>query len=208
MASGHSSIRLSRDRYVPTSSSTILSDVKYVRRTIRYRIERDSSTEHMRLVLGPRGGFVLTVPTVYTPSSIEHFMRSKIAWIRRHIAPRSRHATKRSKRSVKQYREHAVAARALVLSRLEHFNQVYGYSYGQVRIRDQRTRWGSCSKKGNLNFNHRIVLLPEALVDYVIVHELCHLKEFNHSKDFWALVARTIPDYQKRRHELRTHETR
>ncbi len=91
----------------------------------------------------------------------------------------------------------------MILERLESLNKHYGLSYGRVAIRDQRSRWGSCSKKGNLNFNYRLLFLPLPLVDLVIAHELCHLKEFNHSTAFWGLVAETIPDLSLRREELR-----
>lgn len=94
-------------------------------------------------------------------------------------------------------------ARILVKERLLHYNQFYGFSVGRVAIRNQRSRWGSCSKKGNLNFNYKIVFLSPEMVDYIIVHELCHIGEFNHSKNFWALVAQTVPDYKKIRMNLK-----
>jgi predicted metal-dependent hydrolase len=103
----------------------------------------------------------------------------------------------------REYAKHKEAARVLVHARLEHFNQHYGFAYNSVAIRNQRTRWGSCSAKHNLNFNYRIVFLPLALQDYLIVHELCHLQEFNHSAKFWALVAETTPDYRALRQALR-----
>ena len=94
-------------------------------------------------------------------------------------------------------------ARGLVNARIEHWNAYYGFPVGRVSIRDQKTRWGSCSKKGNLNFNYRVAHLPPVLVDYIVVHELCHLREFNHSKQFWALVRETVPDYVARRQALK-----
>jgi len=94
-------------------------------------------------------------------------------------------------------------ARALVLERIAHFNQVYQHPIRRISIRNQRSRWGSCSQKGNLNFNYRVLKLPISLVDYIIVHELCHLREFNHSKRFWNLVGETLPDFEARRHALR-----
>ena len=100
------------------------------------------------------------------------------------------------------YLLHKETARVFVKKKLEEWNQYYGFSYNRITIRDQRSRWGSCSKKGNLNFNYRIIHLPEQLADLVIVHELCHLKEFNHSLSFWNLVARAIPDHLSRRHTL------
>lgn len=95
------------------------------------------------------------------------------------------------------------AARALAHARLAHFNQFYGFTYQRVFIRNQKTRWGACSAKGNLGFNYRIAYLPPQLADYVIVHELCHLGQFNHSPAFWQLVAQMIPDYKTHRRELR-----
>jgi predicted metal-dependent hydrolase len=92
----------------------------------------------------------------------------------------------------------------MVHARLTHWNQFYGHSFGRVAIRNQRSRWGSCSSKRNLNFNYRIVFLPEHLVDYIIVHELCHLEHFNHSKNFWDAMARTMPDFHIRKQELFT----
>ena len=103
--------------------------------------------------------------------------------------------------------ENKARAEELVRERIEFFNTDakygYGFAVGKITARNQRSRWGSCSKKGNLNFNYRIAQLPAHLADYVIVHELCHLGEFNHSRAFWNLVARAVPDYAKCRTELR-----
>ncbi len=99
--------------------------------------------------------------------------------------------------------EHEEEARKLALSRLEHFNQFYNFKYNTVRVKYQKTRWGSCSSKGNLNFNCKIATLSPQLLDYIIVHELCHLGQFNHSQKFWYLVEQQMPDYQKLRAELK-----
>jgi predicted metal-dependent hydrolase len=112
----------------------------------------------------------------------------------------------KSRSVIPLYKKHKKEARELVLRRLEYFNKFYGFSWNRVAIRNQKTRWGSCSKKKNLNFHFRLALIPEDLADYVVVHELCHLKEFNHSKDFWSLVEQAVPDYQSRRNTLRSHK--
>ncbi len=94
-------------------------------------------------------------------------------------------------------------ARKLVISRLEYFNQFYNLKYSKVFIRNQKTRWGSCSSKGNLNFSYKIIYLAPEAQDYLIVHELCHLQEFNHSKSFWDLVSLQIPRYKEISKKLR-----
>lgn len=104
-----------------------------------------------------------------------------------------------------QQNYHACSARAkkLILDRLFHYNRHYGFSYHRVSIKDMKTRWGSCSSKMNLNFHYRLLFLPVELLDYVVVHELCHLKEMNHSRAFWKLVGEHISNYQYKRQELK-----
>lgn len=80
---------------------------------------------------------------------------------------------------------------------------LYGVTYKKVFIKNSRSRWGSCSERGNLNFNYRVALLPEPLADYVVAHELCHLIHFNHSPAFWQEVARAVPNWRQARRELR-----
>ena len=113
---------------------------------------------------------------------------------------RKRAKTKKSKLDFDLYKKKALE---LVVSRLEYFNATYNFKYNSVKIKNATSRWGSCSSKGNLNFNYRIVLIDSKLSDYIIVHELCHLGEFNHSEMFWELVEKTIPDYIHIREELK-----
>ncbi len=105
--------------------------------------------------------------------------------------------------SKKDYLKYKEVALDLVQKRILYLNQAYLFSYNRISIKNQRTRWGSCSKKGNLNFNYKIALIPERLVDYIVAHELCHLKEFNHSENFWNLLSKTIPNHLELRKELR-----
>ena len=107
------------------------------------------------------------------------------------------------KGSAHAYREHKEVARVFVHRKLTELNLHYGFAYARVAIKNTRTRWGSCSKKGNLNFHFRIMELPSFLAEYIVVHELCHLKEFNHGRAFWDLVAEKIPDHVNVRRELK-----
>jgi predicted metal-dependent hydrolase len=109
----------------------------------------------------------------------------------------------RRRKSRAHFSAHKEAARQLVVGRVRFFTQHYQFPFGRISIRNQKTRWGSCSKKGNLSFNYKIVTLPPELADYLVVHELCHLKEFNHSPAFWALVAETVPDWRVCRQKLK-----
>lgn len=114
-----------------------------------------------------------------------------------------RRRRKRASSVTKHYVEHKEAARELVLARLEYFNQHYNLKWNRVSIRNQRRCWGSCTSLKNLNFNYKLLLLPPHLCDYIIVHELCHLKELNHGKNFWSLVEEQMPEYKKHVAELR-----
>ena len=96
-------------------------------------------------------------------------------------------------------------ARAIFTGRAEHLAREYGFRVGKVRISSARTRWGSCSAKGSLNLTWRLVMAPLEIIDYVVTHELCHTKEMNHSKAFWAQVEAIIPDYKQRRAWLKKH---
>ncbi len=93
-------------------------------------------------------------------------------------------------------------------ARLAQHNQYYQLPIRKVFIKNLKSRWGSCSERGNLNFNYKLVFLPSELVDYVIVHELCHLREFNHSPKFWCAVAEVLPNHRSLRQALRTIERR
>ena len=125
-------------------------------------------------------------------------------WVLRRV--RVRRPRRSSVADRKLYEQHKETARALVTRKIAEFNLFYNFPINRVAIKNHKSRWGSCSKKGNLNFNYRLALIPEALVDYVVVHEICHLGEFNHSKDFWNLVAQTIPNHAELRKQL--HQTR
>ena len=105
----------------------------------------------------------------------------------------------------KHYLEHKEAAREMILGRLLYWNQFYSFSIGDVRIKVTTSRWGSCSSNGNLNFHYQLLFLPPEITDYIIVHELCHLGELNHSPAFWSLIEKTIPDYKTHMQALRKY---
>ena len=107
------------------------------------------------------------------------------------------------RRNRKNYQTHKEAARTLVHARLAHYNRHYQVPLRKVFIKNHKSRWGSCSEKGNLNFNYKIIFLPQELQDYIIIHELCHLREFNHGPRFWAHVEQMVPNHRALRARLR-----
>ena len=171
--------------------------------TLAYTLKKSIRARRMRIVVRHDGSVVATMPVGSREVVIEKFIRDKARWILDKVAlveGFSRASVAHHGRA--HYLKHKESARTLVMARVAHYSDRYGFKYESISIRNQKTRWGSCSKNGNLNFNYNIAFLPEPLADYIIVHELCHLKEFNHSKKFWALVESIIPAYQTLRKEL------
>jgi predicted metal-dependent hydrolase len=146
---------------------------------------------------------VLTVPAGMADAEIEAVIAAHQDWIARERAaqaPRLRlHAGRISEADAR------AAARELVTMVLDEEAPALGVGYGRVQIRDQRTRWGSCSARGTLSFNWRLALAPFEVLDYVVVHELCHLREPNHSPRFWRLVASRRPGWPRQRDWLTAH---
>ena len=172
-------------------------------RKIRYLSRRHLRSRHIRFIIHSDGRLVLIRPYHVSLARAEAFLLERQAEIAGHLAKLGQTDMPSPAERRRGYLHSKEAARRLVLERLKHFNAHYRLRYAKVSIRDQRTRWGSCSRAGNLSFSYRLLNLSPEARDYVIVHELCHLKEMNHSPRFWRLVAETMPDYQKLRRELK-----
>lgn len=171
-----------------------------------YTLTKKRGIKYVRLTIHPQGEVRVSAPFWVSLRRIELFLQQKSEWIEEKIhevkkrVERSRSAQKISYGS---YATHAKRAKKLIKERVDHYNTYYQFNYNRISIKKHETRWGSCSKKGNLNFNYKLFFLPLELVDYVVVHELCHLQELNHSKKFWALVSEQIPHHKHCRNELK-----
>ena len=171
---------------------------------VEYELRVSKVGRNLRLTVHLEKGLVVTIPKRATKLVAERFIKEKSAWILKTLAQFEKSkANAPRKHSAKKIKEYKEKARALVAARLAHFNIFYHFPYKNISIRNQKTRWGSCTRKKNLNFNYKIALLEPHLADYIIVHELCHVKEMNHSSKFWDLVSHTIPDYVARRRAIR-----
>ncbi|MDY3908789.1 MAG: M48 family metallopeptidase [Eubacterium sp.] len=140
-------------------------------------------------------------PRLASQKDIERILEEKESWICKHIEQIKKKKEKYEAENTEKLTHEelmALADKALdvIPGRVEYFAKLIGVTYGRITIRNQKTRWGSCSSKGNLNFNCLLMLVPSEIIDYVVVHELCHRKEMNHSKAFWTLVEKVLPDYR------------
>lgn len=170
-----------------------------------YRVIR-SSRRTVSLQIVPGGEVLVRCPRWMSNGDIRRFVESKSGWIEKHLEKQTA-AARLPAFSDGQLQALASQARQTVPERVAYFAPLVGVTYGRIAIRSQHTLWGSCSGKGNLSFNCLLMLTPPEVLDYVVVHELCHRKEMNHSARFWAKVGRVLPDYEIRRKWLRENGT-
>lgn len=182
----------------------MIEDTRIENKKIKYTVRKSNRAKRMRIAVYCDTRVVVTVPWGFADSKIEKFIEEKAWWIIKKINYFSRFKYIRPIENRRMnYLEHRMTALKLAREKVSHYNQFYNFRVNSINIRNQKTRWGSCSAKGNLNFNFKIALLPERLADYIIIHELCHLKEFNHSERFWHLVSQMMSDYMAVKRELR-----
>ena len=162
-----------------------------IQKSRRRSISVSVMTDNRVLVKAPYGT---------TERTVQEFLLSKKDWIKKHLEKQNREEEKAeslgllSADEIKQIKKQA---RRVILQRVEYWANKIGVTYGRIAIRLQSSRWGSCSADGNLNFNCLLVLMPPEIMDSVVVHELCHRRHMNHSKDFYAEIDRVFPDYKR-----------
>ena len=172
---------------------------------INYSIKKSKKAKNLRISIDYNQNVVVTIPNRLNEKHAHKFVNEKKPWILKKLKELENcDVSKKLGTNPQEYKKYKARARKLILERLTHFNEYYNFEYKKVFIKNQKTLWGSCSRNKNLNFNYKLALIPPEHADYVIVHELCHLKEFNHSAKFWELVEQTIPNYKKLRKELKS----
>ncbi|MFH1551372.1 MAG: SprT family zinc-dependent metalloprotease [bacterium] len=171
---------------------------------IEYILKNSIRARRMRLAIHYTGDFIITKPLFLSKKDVEQFIIEKSNWILSKIEYFKKFNDnpflKNDKKNYLKYKDEALR---IAYARIDCFNRIYNLDFNRISIKNQKTRWGSCSRKKNLNFNYKIALLQEDIADYIIVHELCHLKELNHSQRFWDLVAKAIPNYLDIRKRLK-----
>lgn len=171
---------------------------------IQYSVRNTGRKRSVTIRIDSGGAVSIIKSPRVSLQSVTEIIRRKFEWIQEKVREQMNRPTRLlESRSEQDYRANKENARRLVQSRLEFFNAHYGFTIGRVSIRNQKSRWGSCSRKGNLNFTYKLVHIAPELADYVVIHELCHIGELNHGPRFWKLVAETCPDYKARRKALK-----
>ncbi len=173
----------------------------------KYRMIR-SNRKTLALEITKDGTLLVRAPYHVSEETINRFILEKKDWIDRHqAASRARHRESEADGplSMDDLRALARQAQKILPARVAYYAPKIGVTYGRITIRNQTSRWGSCSSMGNLNFNCLLLLTPPEVQDYVVVHELCHRKEMNHSPRFWAEVAQILPDYETPKRWLKEH---
>lgn len=169
-----------------------------------------SRRKTLSLELTIEGRMLLRAPLGCPKRVLQAFVDDHRDWVERKL--RESEARRRTLAAVPKFSEEELRTlqkrgREVFPARCAYFAPRLGVSFGRISVRRQHSKWGSCSGKGNLNFNCLLLLAPESVLDYVVVHELCHRREMNHSKRFWALVEGLCPDWRESRRWLRTNGT-
>ena len=164
-----------------------------------------SNRKTLSLQIKPDGTLLVRAPLCLPKAEIEDFLREKSPWIEKNLAKvkDASRAGEEAPLSMEDIRALADEAMQAIPPRVRRFAERMGVTYGRITIRNQRTRWGSCSSDGNLNFNCLLMRTPDDVLEYVVVHELCHRKEMNHSPKFWAEVERVLPNYRESKRWLK-----
>ncbi|MCH8741670.1 M48 family metallopeptidase [Patescibacteria group bacterium] len=172
-------------------------------KTVSYILCKSKRARRVRLVVHCDGSIIVTTPYDISENVAERFIKDKAKWIFTKLSFFKKYNGKLTSKNHTDYLKYRDKVQRLAEDRVEYFNEIYNFKFNRINIRNQKTRWGSCSKKRNLSFNYKILFLPSHIFDYIITHELCHLKEFNHSRKFWNLVAETIPNCSEIKKDLK-----
>lgn len=165
-----------------------------------------SNRKTLAIQINTSGQVIVRAPSKTSVSGIDTFLTEKEDWILKHLERISTAQHSETTALPESVRKRYIKnARYVFAQKTAYYASMLNVTYGRISIREQKTRWGSCSSKGNLNFNWRLILAPEFVINYVVVHELAHRKEMNHSKAFYSIVESALPDYKLAKNWLKEH---
>lgn len=170
-----------------------------------------SNRKTISLEITPSGQVLVRAPRYMSEAEIRKFIENKFSWLAKHLQKQQEamDSLQTEGKFTDQEIERLVKlAKQIIPEKVAYYARLMGVTYGRISIRNQKTRWGSCSREGNLNFNCLLMMAPPEVLDYVVVHELSHRLEMNHSSKFWVQVEKMLPDYRKPRKWLKEHGSR
>lgn len=176
-------------------------------KSIQVKIVR-SRRKTVSIEIRPDLSVIMRVPWYVTDQEAAEFFEKKKSWVDKQLGKLIEEAAREVHEpplDETQIRSLADRALKVIPDKVKKYAQILQVTYGRITIRNQKTRWGSCSAKGNLNFNCLLMLAPDEVVNYVVVHELCHRLEMNHSRAFWEQVERVMPEYRIHKEWLKVH---
>ena len=162
-----------------------------------------SNRKTTAIQINEKGDIIVRSPYSVSRRKVEQMLREKQDWIEKHQKAIKERENSRREMTEQERREGIERAKQILPARIQYYAKIMGVTYGRITLREQKTRWGSCSSKGNLNFNWKLALMPDEILDYVVVHELAHRMKMNHSDKFWKIVENVLPDYRERRKWLK-----
>jgi hypothetical protein len=168
--------------------------------------ELSNRARHISISVKPFKGVRVVVPSGVSFDKAKQFARSKKSWIKKHLVK-----MKQVEKDYKRFSKHSAEinkteARKKLVNRLNELSEQYGFSYNKVAVRNQKTRWGSCSSKNNINLNMKLVRLPDEMIDYVLLHELVHTRIKNHSHAFWTELNKFVADARGMRKKMNEYK--
>lgn len=145
------------------------------------------------------GQVIVRAPRHVPEAEIQQFVESKSDWLKKHLEKRAKSKDvlqTEGKLTPNEINRLMKLAKQVIPAKVAYYARLMGVTYGRITIRKQKTRWGSCTREGNLNFNCLLMMAPPEVLDYIVVHELSHRVEMNHSAKFWAQVEKVLPEYK------------
>jgi predicted metal-dependent hydrolase len=170
----------------------------YYTHMIAYKIRKSAKAKRVSIKIDQNRQVSLIIPPRFPEYLAKQFIIQKQAWIEDKLSTIPENIY-----TQEHYKQNKESAREIITNRVQYWTQIMGLSYNRLSIRHTNTRWGSCSSKRNLNFSYKLMFLEPELMDYIIIHELAHLVEMNHSKRFWNIVSTYCEDYRELRYRLR-----
>lgn len=167
-----------------------------------------SNRRTLALEITLMGQVIVRAPWLVSDTQIRSFIESKSSWLSKQLQKKEKEIELLQEEGFfteEEIKRLQALAKQVIPEKVAYYARLMGVSYGRISIRKQKSRWGSCSREGNLNFNCLLIMAPPEVLDYVVVHELCHRIEMNHSAKFWAQVEQVIPEYRTYRKWLKEH---